>query len=140
MVNDMDLYTFKSDKPNPADTKQIYTVRYGIDGGISHGFGFKTPDYTTIDKIIEAKDDLEALGKAAKEAYRLSRIHLSNPNTDYTTVTILQLYNSMLVLLDQRKIVEKQKCDGVAVNGRSFEWKDNTLTIACSMLEHILTL
>jgi len=135
MENENDLNTVFT-----KNIQQKYIARFGIDGGISQGFGIKYPDYITIDKIIDAKDDLEAVCKAAKEAYKLSRSHLSNPDTDYTTVTMLQLYNDTHVLLDQKKILEKQGYKSISVNKRDFEWKENTLSISCSMLEHLLTL
>lgn len=114
-----------------------YQATFGIDGGISHGFGLKSPDYTKQEETIHAKGDKEALLETAKKAIYFSQEHLSNPDNDLTTVTILEIFDSNRNLLNQREILKKEGYNSI----KRFYWNDNNqLVTECSMLEHLLRL
>ncbi|MDP2672183.1 MAG: hypothetical protein Q8O84_00020 [Nanoarchaeota archaeon] len=58
-----------------------YVAKFGIDGGVSHGFGLKESDYSEKEEIFELEiaDDERAFAKAGILAYKLSKDSLSNP-------------------------------------------------------------
>jgi hypothetical protein len=68
-----------------------YEAFYGIDGGVSYGFGTKYPDYTEEKMNIQAADDACALRNAMDLAGTLADDSLSNPDTGVTKVSLLSL-------------------------------------------------
>ena len=91
-----------------------YIARFGIDHGITHGFGVKYGDYITREEKIIADDNAKAMIKATELARDFSENYLSNPDNDYTTVTLISLKSNGTELVD-KEIIEK-----------------------CSKLEHLL--
>lgn len=71
-----------------------YTATYDIDGGVSHGFGFKEPDRYTKTEKFEAEGPAHARNRAFSKAMTHAIDSLSNPETDLTKVTILDLKDS----------------------------------------------
>jgi hypothetical protein len=117
--------------------KMTYKAIFGIDCGLSHGFGLKEPHYEKQDRNLSASDDKNAIIEAAKIALHFSREYLSNPDNDFTTVTILRLYDSKGKLLNPQEILKKEGFTGI----QRFEWDEKGLLyIKCSMLEHLLSL
>lgn len=93
-----------------------YKVIYGINCGVSHGYGIKYPDYEERTEKILAEDDDSALRNTIMQAEKFADDYLSNPDTGLTTVRILNL---------------------VGPNGEvSFNIKD--AIVKRSMLEHLL--
>jgi len=107
-----------------------YTAKFGIDGGVSHGFGIKYPDCFEKVETIKADSEREAMAAALKIAKDYSQNHLSNPNTDYTTVALLSLTDSQGNKLEQISLVEKDKT----------EFSNGCAVVKCSTLEHLLLL
>ena len=93
-----------------------YTALYGIDCGVSPGFGMKYPDYVEREENFKASDDHDSVEKAMEKANEFADDYLSNPETGKTTVTLLNLYGS---------------------NGNIKFDKDKSI-VERSMLEHLL--
>lgn len=113
-----------------------YQATFRIDCGVSPGFGLKYPGFEERDEVIIADNDMNAVITAAKKARRFSKDYLSNPENDYTTVTLLLLYDSNRNLINQKEVLKKEGFDSV----QRFEWNENRLVTKCSMLEHLLIL
>ena len=78
-----------------------YKATFGIDGGISHGFALKEPDYyERYDKII-ADSNEGAMMKAFDRTKYYANESLSNPNTRYTIVKLLNLKDEKGIHLNQ---------------------------------------
>lgn len=105
-----------------------YKAVFGIDGGVSHGFGSKYPDYIEKKESISAESPKDAMLKAVGQAVYLSREHLSNPKTDRTTVKILALLDSDGGRLSQEELGRDL---GVKV-------EEGCAVVSCTMLEHFL--
>ncbi len=121
-----------------------YTAKFGIDGGVSPGFGVKYSDYSEKEEEFELKDEIanneNALSYSAILGYNLSRDSLSNPNTNETKVTLLNLINEKGEI-SQKDFVSKY--DGIkGKNGKSisFSVEDDKIVFTCSQLEHLLRL
>lgn len=86
-----------------------YVANYGIDCGVSPGFGVKYPDYIEMEENFKASDDNDSVEKAMEKANEFADNYLSNPSTGKTTVTLLSLYGSNgNIKFDKNKsIVEK---------------------------------
>ena len=107
-----------------------YTAIFQIDCGVADGHGVKYPDNYERPEKIEASTDDEALKGAYKIAVYLSRDHLSNPDTNFTTVLLESLIDSTGRIITQELLISefpKQQ-------------KEGKLFIQCSMLEHLLRL
>ena len=68
-----------------------YQATFGIDGGVSHGFGVKSPDYIRKTEKISANTSEDAYQSAMTLAEEFADNHLSNPETGLTTVQLLSL-------------------------------------------------
>jgi len=95
-----------------------YQATFGIDGGVSPGFGVKYPDYVRKQRVILADSPQVAYQNAMNLAGEFADDHLSNPDTGFTTVQLLSLNGpDGAVSFDASKAVVKR-----------------------SMLEHLLAL
>ena len=112
-----------------------YKVDIEISGGESHGFGIKYPCHVNKEIEIDANDNISALTQAAKIAYEFSRDSLSNPDDDYTTVTLNNLYGPDGVL-NIKDVLKDEGLEGV----KFFTWEDGKLVTKCSSLEHLMSL
>jgi len=110
-----------------------YKVTYGIDGGMSQGFGVKYPDYIEKDIMIQAENNLDAVDKAYEKAVELSRDHLSNPETGMTKVSVHAIYDMDQVRLHIGALVDWNK-----VHDGRILLEDERMVAKCSTLEHIL--
>ena len=68
-----------------------YRAIYGIDGGVSSGFGQKVPDYIEKSETISAENPQIAYREAMKIAEKFADDHLSNPETGLTSVQVIIL-------------------------------------------------
>jgi len=68
-----------------------YQATFGIDCGVSPGFGVKYPDFVREQKVIPADSPQVAYQKAMDLAGKFANDYLSNPTTDLTTVQLLSL-------------------------------------------------
>ena len=95
-----------------------YKVFFGIDCGVSTGFGVKYPDYVREQEIISADNPQVAYQNAMNLARKFADDYLSNPDKCLTTVQLLSLDGPKgAVSFDASKAVVKR-----------------------SMLEHLLAL
>ncbi len=111
-----------------------YEAMFGIDYGNSHGQDLVLPDYLEIKKSLTAKDDFKALILFAKKAVELSQNYLRNPKTNFTTVTLIELYNEYQNLINQKETLKKQGYDSIP----GFKWDEkNRLFTRFSKLENL---
>ncbi|MBU1129182.1 MAG: hypothetical protein KJ949_00960 [Nanoarchaeota archaeon] len=111
-----------------------YKATFGIDCGVSPGFGVKYPDYEKRDEVLTAKDDISAIIEVAKQARHFSKDYLSNPKNDLTTVTVLELYGLNRNTISIKKVLKDKGYDCI----QNFEWtNEEKLVTKCSMLEHL---
>ncbi len=105
-----------------------YEATYGINGGVSHGFGTKHSDYYhTIDKI--SADSPEAVfSEAAELGRKHAEDHLSDPESGLTIVRLLRLQDSEGKVFSQKPL---NSDPGV-------EFEGDLAIFKCSMLEHLL--
>ena len=68
-----------------------YKATFGIDCGVSPGFGVKYPDYERRNEKISADSHQVAYTEAMSIAEKFADDYLSNPNTGLTTVQLLSL-------------------------------------------------
>ena len=68
-----------------------YQATFGIDGGVSQGFGVTYPDYTKRTETLSADNPQSAHQNAMTMARKFANDYLSNPDTDFTTVQLLSL-------------------------------------------------
>ncbi len=95
-----------------------YKATFGIDCGVSSGFGVKYPDYERRTETLSADGPQVAYQNAMSMAGKFADDYLSNPETGLTTVQLLSLRGSDGdVSFDASKAVVKR-----------------------SMLEHLLSL
>ena len=120
-----------------------YFAKFGIDGGVSPGFGVKYPDYSEKEETFELDEkhlsDENAFARAAIIGYNLSRDSLSNPNTNKTKITLLSVINEKDISLNQEEFISKY--DGIAfTDGKSINFKteNGKIIFICSQLEHLL--
>jgi len=107
-----------------------YTSTFQIDCGVTHGFGIKYPEnYERLD-FIESETEIEAFKGAYQIATHHARDHLSNPNTDFTTVTLKSLRDSTGKLIPQEPLASKL---GILL-------REGQIFVQCSLLEHLLDL
>lgn len=71
-----------------------YLAIFGIDCGVSPGFGVKYPDYDRRTEKISADSHEFAYQKAIDIAKKFADDYLSNPETGFTTVQLLSLKGS----------------------------------------------
>ena len=71
-----------------------YQATFGIDCGVSQGFGVKYPDYVREEKTLSAGTPRVAYQNAMSMAGKLADDYLSNPDTGLTTVQLLSLSSS----------------------------------------------
>jgi len=95
-----------------------YNAKYGINCGVSSGFGLKDPDYVERTEKVNANSDSEAMVEAYKTAVYFSDEYLSDPDNDLTTVKILRLENDKGKILEQELVNTHPKIkfeNGIAV-------------------------
>ena len=68
-----------------------YKATFGIDGGVSPGFGVKYPDYVRRIETLSADSPQLAYQNAMVLAEKFADNSLSNPETGLTTVQLLSL-------------------------------------------------
>ncbi|MBI2564601.1 hypothetical protein HYV79_01275 [Candidatus Woesearchaeota archaeon] len=68
-----------------------YQATFGIDGGVSHGFGIVYSDYVREQKVIFADSHQVAYQNAMSMAGKFADDYLSNPDSGFTTVQLLSL-------------------------------------------------
>ena len=71
-----------------------YQATFGIDGGVSPGFGVKYPDYQRRTEKISADNHQVAYQSAMNLAKEFANNYLSNPDNSLTTVQLLSLRSS----------------------------------------------
>ena len=71
-----------------------YQATFGIDGGVSTGFGIVYPDFVREQKVISADSPQVAYQNAMDLARKFADDHLSNPDSGFTTVQLLSLRGS----------------------------------------------
>ena len=120
-----------------------YFAKFGIDGGVSPGFGVKYPDYSEKEETFELDEkhssDENAFARAVIIGYNFSRDSLSNPNTNKTKITLLSVINEKDISLNQEEYISKY--DGIAfTDGKSinFNKENGKIIFFCSQLEHLL--
>lgn len=93
----------------PLVLKMEYQATFGIDCGVSHGFGVKYPDYDRRIERISADSPQVAYQNAMSLAEKFADDYLSNPDTGLTTVQLLSLNGSdVAVSFDASKAVVKR--------------------------------
>jgi len=107
-----------------------YKAVYNVDGGCSEGFGVSYPENYEEVRTIIADSPRDSMEKAVNIAIEISMGGLSNPNTGYTTVKLLSLFDSDNKELSQRSLVKNPK----------IKFEDDCVIIKCSSLAHILLL
>ncbi|MBI2449877.1 hypothetical protein HYV49_06320 [Candidatus Pacearchaeota archaeon] len=108
-----------------------YTALFGIDGGVSPGFGVKYPDYIERNEEFKASSYDSARMNALIIAARFAREHLSNPETGYTTVKILRISDEGSNVVPQEPLLERIK---------GLEFENGCAVVRCSTEEHLLML
>lgn len=108
-----------------------YEVLFGIDCGVSQGFGVKYPDYIEKREEIEDITPEGAMKKAIERALYHSREYLSNPETGKTIVSVKEISDKDGNVLDQKMLLPEFSREIVSEDGFSF--------VECSMLEHLAT-
>ena len=68
-----------------------YQATFGIDCGVSPGFGVKYEDYVRIQAVIHGDSPQVAYQNAMGLATKFADDYLSNPDTSLTTVQLLSL-------------------------------------------------
>ena len=68
-----------------------YRATFGINCGVSHGFGLKDPDYVTRTEKVSAENPQAAYNEAMIMAAKFADDYLSDPNAQLTTVRLLSL-------------------------------------------------
>ena len=71
-----------------------YQATFGIDCGVSPGFGVKYPDYVREEKTFSADSPQVAYQNAISLATKFADDYLSNPDNGLTTVQLLSLRSS----------------------------------------------
>ena len=107
-----------------------YEALFGIDCGISQGFGVKYPDYVEIREEIAAGSPADAMREAVSRARYHSRNYLSNPETGKTLVTLKSVIDNDGCALDQESLIPETEKPRMT--------DDGCCIFECSMLEHIL--
>ena len=105
-----------------------YEATFGINCGVSHGFGLKYSDYVERIEHFDTKDDAKALNYALRLAREFSGDYLSDPETDLTTVKLLILKGRNGNALSQQPLNENS----------DVELESGCVIVKCSMLEHVL--
>ena len=86
-----------------------YKANFGIDCGVSPGFGVKYPDYVRRTEDFSADNTQTAYQNAMNLAEEFADDYLSNPETDLTTVQLLSLNGpDGLVSFDASKAIVKR--------------------------------
>nr|AQS33447.1 hypothetical protein [uncultured archaeon] len=68
-----------------------YNATFGIDCGVSQGFGVKYPDFVRREESFHTDTPKEAYRLAMQQADEFAMGYLSNPNTGLTIVRLLSL-------------------------------------------------
>lgn len=95
-----------------------YQATFGIDCGVSPGFGVKYPDYERKNETLSADSPQVAYQNAMDLAEKFADDYLSNPDTGLTTVQLLSLKDS----------------------GGDVSFDASKSVVKRSMLEHLLSL
>ena len=95
-----------------------YRASYGINCGVSHGFGLKDSDYVELTEQFSEENDNDALRISLIRARKFADDYLSDPETGLTTVRLLSL---------------------VGPNG-NVSFDSESAVVKRSVLEHLLTL
>ena len=84
-----------------------YNAYFLINGGESQGFGLKSPAKYNEEKTFESTES-DAYFEAMYQARLLAEDAFSNPDTNKTVVTLLELYgpNGKIELADKKVIAE----------------------------------
>ena len=94
-----------------------YHATFGIDCGVSPGFGVKYPDFVREEKTISAESPQVAYQNAMGLAGKFADDYLSNPDNGLTTVQLLSLQDS---------------------NGAVVSFDASKSVVQSNMLEHLL--
>lgn len=94
-----------------------YQAVFGIDHGVSKGFGIQYPDY--IEKIseFEAETPLEAMDIAVRTAYIFGIDYLSNPVKNKTIVEIKNISDSEGKCLKQIDFIARDLIKRIGTDG-----------------------
>jgi len=112
-----------------------YKAAFGINYGVSYGSNDKFPDYLETEKNFIAENDFKALLMSTEQALAFSREYPVNPKTNFTKITLIELYNENQNLINQKETLKKQGYDCLP----KFLWDEkNRLFTRCSKLEHSL--
>ena len=86
-----------------------YQATFGVDCGVSPGFGVKYPDYVREEETFSADSPQVAYQNAISLATKFADDYLSNPDTGLTTVRLLSLSGAEgKISFDESKAVVKR--------------------------------
>ena len=106
-----------------------YKAVFDVDGGVSHGFGLKSPDYYKKKEEFDLDnkgDDEQVISYAIYLGRKIAIDSLSNPKTDLTKVTLTGLYGPE-GQISQKEFISKY--DGIKdKKGKSISFKTNELS------------
>ena len=112
-----------------------YKATFGIDYGVYHESEGKSPDYLEIKKSLIAEDNFKALLISAGQMLILSRDYPINPKTNFTKVTLIELYDEYNNLINPKETLKTRGYNRIP----RFKWdKKNKLFTKCSKLEHLI--
>ena len=112
-----------------------YKATFGIDYGVYHESEGKSPDYFEIKKSLIAEDNFKALLISAGQMLILSRDYPINPKTNFTKVTLIELYDEYNNLINPKETLKTRGYNRIP----RFKWdKKNKLFTKCSKLEHLI--
>lgn len=95
-----------------------YKATFGIDYGVSYGLDLKFPDYLEIEKNLIAENDFKALLLSTGQALRFSRDYPNNPETKFTTVTLIELHNEYQNLINPKETLKREGYTDI----KNFKW------------------
>lgn len=85
-----------------------YMAKFGINCGVSSGYGLKSPDYVERIEQFTAQDPLAAIELVKDYASNFACDYLSDPETNYTTVKLLALLEENEELKLDKEIVVRR--------------------------------
>lgn len=89
-----------------------YTIKFGINCGVSSGFGLKSSDYVEREERFSADTFISAVIQASKLATSFADDYLSDPQTDYMTVRLLSFFEEKRELkFDKEMVVRRSTLD-----------------------------
>ncbi len=115
-----------------------YNARFEIDGATG-SMGCKSSAHYEEDRRFDANNDNEAVVDAAKWAARYSLDGLSNPETNKTTVKILEVRDASGRVLNQELLLEERtiEVEVEGIPGRKFQ-RRVTFDGECAVFEGTL--